>query len=92
MVRDITGLGTGLYLLISQAGAASPNAAVIVAGLTLVSPIAAIYGHAVLSGPSAPSPTQHGEPSSSSPATPPSGQPSSGSSSSSSGAGDGAAP
>lgn len=90
MLRDVAALGTGLYLLISQAGAASPNAAVIVAGLTLVSPIAAIYGHAVLSGPSAPSGTQHGGPPSSPPSSSPSGSPPSGSPSSPSGAGNAA--
>lgn len=84
VLRDTAGLGTGLYLLISQAGAADPNAGVIVAGLTLVSPIAAIYGHAVLSGPSG---TQPGERPSSGPSSSPSPSPPSGSPSPSSGGG-----
>jgi hypothetical protein len=72
IVRDVSGLGMGLYLLARQAVALHPDAGLIVAGLTLVSSIAGIYGHAVLSGPSN---TKHGGGPSPPPALPPSSSP-----------------
>jgi hypothetical protein len=77
VVRDVSGLGMGLFILARQAVAAHPDPGLIVAGLTLVGTVAAIYGHAVLSGPSSPSGTGHGGTSSSPPPLPPSSSPSS---------------
>ena len=72
-LRDIVMLGTGVYMLVSQAGARDPSESVIVGGIILVAPAAAKHGpdvartaREVLSGPSAPG----GGPTSSSPSPP----------------------
>jgi hypothetical protein len=70
LIRDVFLTGTGLWLIISQAGARDPSSVLIVAGLALTVPAASAHAAAVLSGPSAP----HG-PSSSSPSSPPGGEP-----------------
>lgn len=74
LARDILLTGAGLYLIISQVGAADPSSTLIVAGLALTVPAAATHAVSVLSGPSPPA--RHGGPSSSEPAPPPSSSPS----------------
>lgn len=74
LVRDILLTGAGLWLIVRQGLAQSPDSALIVTGLALTVPAAATHTLSVLSG----SPgTLHGRPSSSESAPPSSSSPSS---------------
>lgn len=73
LIRDIALTGTGLWLIVSQTGAAAPSGTLIVAGLALVVPSATTHAVSVLSGPS--SEAGRGQGPSSPPALPPSSSP-----------------
>lgn len=62
VLRDVGLTGTGVYLMVSQVGAASPSPYVIFGGLALIFPAARAHVTALLSGLSVPPGT--GEPSS----------------------------